>query len=263
MIIDVNTYIGHWPFRQLRNNTPEGLVQVMDKAGIDVSVVSSLNSVFYKDTQEGNEELYEGIKQFEGRFVPFATINPVYTGWRKDFLYCVEKLGMKGLELYPYYHMYDLTCQPAVELMSLAGELGLPVHLPCAIVNLRQRHWMDTEQNLSIAQVEKVLRLCHKTDFIITNWPANLIAGQLKTAASERSGRVLYDFARVEVFRLGGGPSAFEKLLKDAGADNIVFGSAAPFQYTAPQFVRLEYSGLGEAELEKIMWKNLKELLKI
>ena len=35
MSIDVNTYIGHFPFRQLRGNTAQGLVSYMDRFAIE------------------------------------------------------------------------------------------------------------------------------------------------------------------------------------------------------------------------------------
>ena len=101
MIIDVNTYIGHWPFRQLRNNTAKELVKKMDEADISVACISSVHSIFYKDTQEGNLELINEILPYKDRFLPFAVINPVYPAWKKDFLTCIENMDMKGLELYP------------------------------------------------------------------------------------------------------------------------------------------------------------------
>jgi predicted TIM-barrel fold metal-dependent hydrolase len=263
MLIDINTYIGHWPFRQLRNNTAQGLLSLMDKYGVDMAAVSSLNAVFYKDTQEGNLELIEEIKDNKDRFIPFAVINPKYVAWEKDFRYCVEKLGMKGLELYPYYHNYDLTEPEPVELIRLAGEMNIPVHLPCAIVNVRQRHWMDTNDNLDLGQVEKLLSLCPDTDFIISNGPSHINAQQLKKASEGRKGRVYYDFARVEVFTLRSSATDFETLVKYAGIDHIVFGSVMPFQYGDPQFVRLAYSGLSEEDMEKVTSGNLKRLFRL
>ena len=263
MLIDINTYIGHWPFRQLRNNTASGLLSTMDEYGIDMAAVSSLNAVFYKDAQEGNKELIEEIKNNKDRFIPFAVINPKYVAWKKDFIYCVENLGMKGLELYPYYHRYDLTEPESVELIKLAGEMNIPVHLPCAIVNVRQRHWMDTNDNLVYDQVEKLLALCPDTDFIISNGPTQIIAQQLKKAAEGRKGRVYYDFARVDSFTLRTPTTDLDTLIQHAGIDHVVFGSVLPFQYADPQFVRLAYSDLSEEEIEKVTSGNLKKLFRL
>ena len=189
MIIDINTYIGHWPFRQVENSTPEGLVNLMDKAGIDKACVSNLNAIFYRNVQDGNEELAQQIsigKEFRDRLIPFAIINPSYPGWKKDFAHCIDDLGMKGLELYPTYHKYNLASENAVELLNMAAEKGIPVHLPCAIENIRQRHWMDTKEDLTADSVTQVLSTCPKTNFIITNGPTNAIAGKFMTLSMER-----------------------------------------------------------------------------
>ena len=87
MLIDINANIGHWPFRQTVNNTCETLLDRMDQYGTDISVVSNLNGIFYKDTQASNEELYKEInadQRFHDRFLPFAIINPIYGGWKRD-----------------------------------------------------------------------------------------------------------------------------------------------------------------------------------
>ncbi len=79
MLIDTNAYVGHWPFIQLKYNTCETLVKRMDQFGVDISVISNFNGIFYRNTQSANKELYDEIKsskRFRDRFVPFAVINP-------------------------------------------------------------------------------------------------------------------------------------------------------------------------------------------
>jgi len=261
MIIDVNTYIGHWPFRQVLDSTPEGLINLMDKSGIDMACVSNLNAIFYRNVQDGNEELAYQIgadKEFKDRLIPFAIINPLYPGWKKDFIHCIDDLGMKGLELYPTYHQYNLTHENAVELLNMAAERGIPVHLPCAIENIRQRHWMDTKEDITAESVAQVLSLCPNTDFIITNGPTSTIAGKLATLSKNRQGKVLYDFCRIDLLYFN-----FDNFVKSVGADNVVFGSVMPLQYVDTQFAKLHFSKISNEDKEKIMYKNLKELLKL
>ncbi len=45
----------------------------------------------------------------------------------EQFLYCVEKLGMKGLKLYPSYAHYYPNDPMMYPVYSLASEMGLPV----------------------------------------------------------------------------------------------------------------------------------------
>ncbi|NSW89407.1 MAG: hypothetical protein HPY74_01780 [Firmicutes bacterium] len=258
MIIDVNTYIGHWPFRQIKTDSAEKLLKLMDKAGIDMACVSNINSIFYRDVLEGNIELVEQIKPHKERFIPFAIINPAYPGWKKDFLYCIDNLGMKGLELYPCYHKYKLTDGNVIEILNMAAEKKIPVHLPCAIENIRQRHWLDIKEDLSREELKQVLPLCPETDFIITNGPSWDISGYLQPVAANRQGRIYYDFARLDILN-----SAFDNFVQAIGNENVVFGSVMPLQYIETQLVKLQYTKLGNEDKEKIMYKNLKELLKI
>jgi uncharacterized protein len=61
MLLDINAYVGHWPFKQLQYNTCAKLLDKMNKFAVNVSVISNLNGVFYKNTQSANEELYEEL----------------------------------------------------------------------------------------------------------------------------------------------------------------------------------------------------------
>ena len=55
-MIDVNAYLGHFAFRQLRYNTASGLLRLMDRAHIQQAVVSSASAITYRNAHSGNEE---------------------------------------------------------------------------------------------------------------------------------------------------------------------------------------------------------------
>ncbi|MBR9776972.1 MAG: amidohydrolase, partial [Cytophagales bacterium] len=62
MWIDSNAYIGHWPFRQVKNSSCRDLIERMDANDISASVLTNINGIFYKDTQAANKETYEEIR---------------------------------------------------------------------------------------------------------------------------------------------------------------------------------------------------------
>src|SRR6185295_12969376 len=99
MIIDVNACLGHYPFRSLRFNRAETMVDLMDRNGIDRAVVSSLHAVFYRDAHRGNEELFEETKAHRARLIPVATLNPKYVGWGHDLAEAIERWKMKAVTL--------------------------------------------------------------------------------------------------------------------------------------------------------------------
>src|SRR5690625_805607 len=146
MWIDINAYVGHWPFLKLRYNNCECLLRHMDKYGVNYSIVSNLNGIFYKNTQSANQELYDEIKSLgenRHRLIPFAVINPIYAGWKKDMDFCMNILGMRGIRLYPKYHDYSITDPALVELVKRARDLNVPVAFNFRMVDSRQRSWMD------------------------------------------------------------------------------------------------------------------------
>ena len=95
MLIDMNAYLGHWPFRKLRHNTAPELVALMDDRGIDLACVSSASAIFYKNSQAGNEDLAAEVADYPGRLIPFAVINPTSADWEHDLSVCAEEFGVK------------------------------------------------------------------------------------------------------------------------------------------------------------------------
>ena len=49
MFIDISTYVGHWPYRNLTYNTLEGLDKLAQDNEITHMAVANLNGFFYKD----------------------------------------------------------------------------------------------------------------------------------------------------------------------------------------------------------------------
>lgn len=172
MLIDINANIGHWPFQQTNCNTCEALLERMDKFGVDVSVVSNMNGIFYKDTQAANEELHEEIisdQRFRDRFIPFAIINPIYAGWKNDLEICSTKMGIKGIRLYPLYHDYELTDSSCIELVRSARDRGLIVAFTLRMVDSRPRSWMDISKELSLEDIIPIVKEVPDAKYFVLN----------------------------------------------------------------------------------------------
>ncbi|MDR1640599.1 MAG: amidohydrolase [Clostridiales bacterium] len=237
MLIDFHAYAGHYPFRKLPFESAQRVFETLGKAGISLSVVSNINAVFYRDAMQGNLELAPLLKGIDpSYYVTACVINPTYPGWREDFLVCVERLGFRVLRLYPAYHAYRLGCPESLELVDLAAKLNVPVQIPCALENIRQRHWMDVAENPGVSDFKTLIQNS-EADIVISNGPSEHIALALKDATQKRRGGVYYDFTRL--YALNGG---IKRLVEAAGADRIVFGSLAPLQYIEPQLVKLNFA---------------------
>jgi hypothetical protein len=230
MLLDVNAYIGHWPFRQLKYNTCETLLQRMNKFGVDVSVISNLNGIFYKNTQSANRELYEQIKssrRFSERFIPFAVINPIYAGWQHDLEECIRKFGMKGIRVYPQYHDYTITEPSLVELVNRARDYGVPVSFATRMVDSRQRSWMDIDYVVGTAKPEwsmknifPIIKLVPDAKYLLLN-----IANGFQLAEADSA---IFKKANVVMDTSGRSLTDLGALLKTYGRERFAFGTHSP-----------------------------------
>lgn len=255
MIIDVNTFLGHYPFRRVRYTTAAEMIAHMDASGIDAALVSSLHAVFYRDAHRGNEELLEAVSQFPNRLFPVGTVNPNYIGWERDLTWLIEKGRVRGIALMPDYHGYRLTDDRAAAAFTQIAESKLPVVLTQRFEDRRQRHHWDIAEDLEAAQLLEVARAHPALKFVLVNWLG--LSGD-KLLAAGLKGRCLIDFARQAVV----GNKEVPKLIEALGPESIAFGSHIPFDYPAPALVKLSnIAALLPDAYERIAWKNANEFL--
>jgi predicted TIM-barrel fold metal-dependent hydrolase len=251
MLLDMNSYIGSWPFKEMKFSTCEGLLERMNKFGVDVSVVSNLNGIFYKNTQSANRQLYEEIKssrKYADRFIPFATINPIYAGWKDDLKICANNYRMKGIRLYPKYHDYQLTDPSLIELVKNARDLGMTVAFTLRMVDNRQRSWMDIENEWSLKDITPIIREVPDAKYAILNI-ANSMSLNGEDTELLKNTNIVLDTSGRAVSNLGGS-------IKTFGRDKFAFGTHAPILDYLTGLLRIETLSKDEAD------KNTKELLR-
>ena len=253
MLIDINTYIGHWPFRQLRHNTARGLVGQMDRREIDRAVVASVHGIFYKNAHTANEELARETRRYRDRLIPFATLNPTYPGWEEDLRRCAEDLDMCGIRLYPQYHGYRVTDAAALGLIDVATELGWAVQVPMRVVDRRQRHPWDLARDLSPAEIEEILSLRPRTKWMILNG-TGLTGSHLPPEA-----HVLLDISRMTSVLHRTIPA----LLETAGPERLAFGTGMPFKVPEPALLKLEILDAPDPVKEQIAGRNAADMLTV
>ena len=249
-MFDINTAIGHWPFRRLPRRTAGELRQYLQSYGVKGAAVASTPALFYMNCQDANLELAEEIALHRDFFVGVATLNPAYAAAVRDLDVCVEKLGFRALRLSPCYHNYNLADGTADALLTRAGELGISVLLPNEIVNFRQKHWMEPNQPLGM---ESVLAICARfpqVTFFGTEGGYNLSM----TAPPNLCWKC---------------PATTPAMAKcwptwcGNGAERILFGSGAPFKEIEPSLLKLHHCQISDAQKDLIAGGNARRLLGI
>jgi predicted TIM-barrel fold metal-dependent hydrolase len=260
MSIDCHTYIGHWPFRQLRGNTARGLISYMQRFGIELSMVANVNGVFYRNTQPANEELAAAIQAFPGKFIPFAVINPSYPDWEHDLEVCHKQLGMKGVRVYPQYHDYKLTDPRFEKLLEATHARNMPVAFTRWMEDPRQRSWMDIGGELMLDDVAPVVANNPGT-FLLLN--ASLYPIKDEHVRVFRQARIYFDTVYATTTIKAWSGYDMPGLVRAIGSDRFLFGSGYPFRDPISALMRLEIANELDHRTKTEIWNdNARSLLK-
>ena len=256
MFIDINTYIGHWPFRNLENNTLEGLDALAQRYGLTHMVVSNIEGFFYKDANRANLSLMKQWKAYTGKtkFLPLAIVNPLYPEWERDAREMIDA-GFMGFEIAPLYHFYSFCPEMpydyytpvhfAKQVLDLAEELDVPVRVCTSVENFRARSNYENYDNPTPADVESLLRSNRNTHVFVTSFnPCPLNQGLLK----ERE-NTYFDLTAMAAASLVSDniPNAASML----HPWQLCYGSLSPFQYMEPTLIALEYEETIDTETAK------------
>ncbi len=270
MLIDINSYIGNWPYRGLRGNTLEEMLKRMNNFGVDMAVVANLNGLFYVDVQQANEELNAAVlsnKAFKNRFIPFASINPILPWWKDSLAECHEKFGMKGIRLYPLYHQYKLTDPGCIELVKAARDRGMAVSIPLRMTDLRERSWLDVNDALSYNDIASLVSKVPDAKYMVLD--ARLTDNQPRTTPEAtkilQAANILFDTSRGSGVPIKGPNSeSLQDLLKTFGPEKLAFGTETPFVDYCSPFLRVAVFEEADDALKALIWSgNARRMLKI
>lgn len=263
MLLDTNAYVGHWPFRQLVDNTCKTMLERMDRFGVDMTVISSLDGIFYKNTQPANRELYEVVqsgRNFGDRFLPFAVINPAYAGWKDDFEICTGKMGMKGVRLYPKYHGYTLTDPSLADLVKRARDRGVVVAFSLRMVDSRPSSWMDLEKEKewTLKDIVPVIRAVPDAKYLILNVANSTHLNDAETR--------LFKKADIVMDTSGRSMNSLGAMLQQFGKHKFAFGTQSPLLDHLTGLLRIEAlneTEASEATKELLRSGNAKRILQL
>lgn len=248
MFIDISTYIGHWPFRKIINNSLDALDSLARKHGITHMVVANLNGFFYKDANDANLELLEELERYSGKtkFLPLAVVNPTYPSWESDARRMTEA-GFAGFELAPVYHKYSLAPEKlydeykprhrALEAVMLAEELDVPVRICASFENFRGRSELDSYTNLKGDDYFALLSKNQNAHVFVTSFSPGSAGEKLSELIKKRK-NTYFDLTQPVIIN-----SAREvNVMQSIGEEQLCYGSLSPFNYMETTLLRFEYA---------------------
>lgn len=257
MIIGYVTSLGNFAFRHVPDSDPAGLADLLDAEGIDRALVSSLETIMYRNVQKGNELLAERIGPFNDRFIGAAVVNPIYAEPVEDLRVCIEKWHMRAVRLLPNYHGYSLNDPRVGHLLAACGELQVPVSIVFRVEDERQRHWLIDPGRVDAEQAAAQIAQFPQVNFVLERARFGEVKSVLKTAPDasnlfvETSGR----------FLLGPPSAGLREVIDAIGPERVLFGTDMPLQYGRAAILKIESLELSRQQKENVMGANAARLL--
>lgn len=229
--------------------TLEELKHSMRINKIDISVVLPVAT---RPTQFDTVNRYAAEITGKDGIISFGGIHPDSENYKAE-LEEIKRLGLPGIKLHPDYQKTFIDDPKMVRVIQYAVELGLiisihagmdiglpdPIHCPPE----RSAHMLN-----QIDSADAKIILAHTGGYDQWDEVEEFLVGKnvwFDTA---------YCFSTIS-------PEQFTRIVKNHGADRVVFGTDLPWGGQKESSEYLTELDLSEEELERILWKNGAELL--
>jgi predicted TIM-barrel fold metal-dependent hydrolase len=247
-MIDVNIYLGHWPYRRLPLDEPKALAEKLRALGIEQAWAGHFDALLHRDITSVNARLAMACNDSGNFFHPIGAIDPTLPDWEGDLDRCAGELAMHAIRLHPDFHGYKLDDPLCESVLKQATSRKLIVQLSLTMEDDRTRHPRLSPPSVDAAPLAKLVGKIEGLRLMTLNIGKTMTAEQ--AADVVRAGDVLVDIAMVE------GLEAIKRWVDAVGPDRLVFGSYAPFFSPESATLKLTESGLPESVLEKIRSGN-------
>lgn len=241
-IIDCHAHMGAVYGTSLPLSSADEMIGVMDRENIEMIFCSPHSALF--DPLAGNAELEAAMEKYPGRISGYYLYNPNY---EEDFLPFIGRVlqvrGYIGFKLLPDYHHCSLSGPEYRDVLEFADMHGLTVLC---------HTWGGTSFN-SAKQVEEVLSVYRNLTFIMGH------SAPGETDEAIRLART-YDNAFLDLCDIHRHSGIVEKMVRQAGADKVLFGTDIPWYDPNYCLGSILFSCISDEEKYKIIYENARKI---
>jgi hypothetical protein len=253
MRIDVNAFLGAYPYRRVPGTSPEALRHAMDRAGIDEAWVSHLPSFFWRNPVDGNEWLYEATRA-ERRFRPVPAVHPGLKGW-EDVLGEAADREAPAVRCDPTFYGLDPAGAEMRVLAAACGAARLSLVMAVRLEDGRQRHPSDRAGELPAAAVRALLRSDEDLRLLVTHADRGFVEEVHFGSTPDEAARVWWDITWI----WGPPEDQLETLLGTVGVGRFVFGTGQPLRLPEASVAKLDLLNLTAEQRAAIESGNVRQ----
>ncbi len=230
------------------NGTVSGLIDNMDSFGVDISVVQP---VVTKPSQKVS--LNNWAEEITcDRLISFGGIHPETDNYKRDIDF-ICSLGLPGIKLHPEYQQFDVDAPDMLKIYDYALDKGLIL-----LFHAGYDPAYPPPYHSSPAQFAHIIEEMQGGVIVAAH-----LGGQRQWDDVERylTGTDIYLDTSMGMNYYP--HEQFMRIVKNHGADKILFGSDSPWSQAGEEINMLNSLPLTQDEKDMILFKNAKRLLDI
>jgi predicted TIM-barrel fold metal-dependent hydrolase len=239
--------------------TTDDLINNMDKAGIDISVIVNIGWTTQDLCVETNDYILESISRFPQRLVGFGSVQPYAYEAAIDEIERCAKGGMKGVgEMRPDMQLFNLMddelMRPFIDVIK-KNEMILLFHASEPV-----GHDYPGKGSITPDILYPFITANPNITIICAHWGGGLPFYGLMPEVKQAMSNVFFDTAASPFLY---SPQVYQQVARLVGADRILFGSDYPVLEQSRLLKEIDSSDLSREEREMILSGNACRLLGI
>jgi predicted TIM-barrel fold metal-dependent hydrolase len=224
-MIDVNAWIGGYPFRHVPHPEPAILARVLERERLTGAWVGHLPSAFWRDPTPGNAELYASLEPHRDVLAPAPCIRPDWPHWERQLRDAADR-GAPAVRAYPMQWGMGPGDAALRKLGGACHAAGMAMLLTVRFEDLRQRHGLDVASDLTAAHVRALMRAPDAPCVVVGHAGRELIEEIVWSLTEMERERLWFDFSCV----WGPPEDHLALLFRTIGANRFTYGTGWPLR---------------------------------
>jgi predicted TIM-barrel fold metal-dependent hydrolase len=239
--------------------TSDDLIDSMDKAGIDISVIVNIGWTTQDLCVETNDYILESISRYPQRLVGFCSVQPYAYEAAIDEIERCFRGGMKGIgELRPDMQLFNLwddeLMHPFIEVIK-KNEMVLLFHASEPV-----GHDYPGKGSVTADILYPFINANPDLTIICAHWGGGLPFYALMPEVKQAMSNVFFDTAASPLLYE---PQVYQQVARLVGANRILFGSDYPLIAQSRLLKEIDSSDLSREDRKMILSGNARRLLGI
>lgn len=242
-VIDCHAHVG--PARGIdRPTSPDDLVRLMDAIGIERSVVSGLMFATGVRVETMNEWVSDTLRAHPDRFLGYCYLNPNFPEDMADEIErCFDQPGFAGFKLHVSWNGVPYDADVYAPVYEFASARGLPI---------LAHTWGDE----AVRALGRMARQYPAIPFLAGHSGAGDVEINLDEARRTPN-------LSLELTYSGGTPWQVARLVREVGAERIVWGSDTILFAASNQIGKVVFADISEAEQRAILSDNARRIFRL